>query len=153
MESTRAWLVTDDFSSPFPHLARGGVGEKDKLGALLFALQCKLLTSTLHFTILHTTALSALHFALLHCIELQCFLLHCTALHKNRFTLRVILLHCVSLCVTVCHWCAVLRGMSLPFERVGAIESEIGIITAASYSKDLSARFSLNFLGIFFLAF
>ena len=67
--------------------------------------------------------------------------------------------HCVSqcvtaaLCVTVCHWCAVLRGMSLPFERVGAIESEIGIITAASYSKDLSARFSLNFLGIFFWLF
>ena len=32
MESTRACLVTADFSSPFPHLAGGGgEGEKDKL--------------------------------------------------------------------------------------------------------------------------
>ena len=38
--------------------------------------------------------------------------------------------------------------MSLPFERVGAIEREIGIITAASYSKDLSARFSYNLVKI-----
>ena len=44
--------------------------------------------------------------------------------------------------------CSVLHGVSLPFERVGAIESEIGIITAASYSKDLSARFSYNLVKI-----
>ena len=44
-----------------------------------------------------------------------------------------------AVCCTACH---------SPLRVLGAIESKIGIITAASYSKDLSApRFSSKFLG------
>ena len=89
----------------------------------------------------------ALHYVSLHCDVHHCTVLCNIALDSFSLITLCSVLHCESLdsvavYCTACHF---------PLRGLGAIEREIGIITAASYSKDLSARFSQNFLWKFLI--